>query len=243
MGSSHCNECLAAHESPFPLALFTVSKQMYKDASEVFWSQRFVLRNSFLSSAIWLNSVRKEHVSRIRKLDLVVDRPDVWEFIRSISGGDEDRYDTGKWQCLIEAILRKCNLERLWLSVNAMSKDSNLYHDIRSRRQREVPSLLLKRTYEALCMPLVTTFQGQWRLERFHVFLSLAAGTEAEMEKAMMGEEYDSALEGKVAYHDRDVWDPHRKRLEVEGAGYPPSPTGSGGIRRTARRLADAGRM
>ena len=37
---------------PFPAALFTVSKQMYEDAQEVFWSQRFVLRGDFVSTIL-----------------------------------------------------------------------------------------------------------------------------------------------------------------------------------------------
>lgn len=72
----------------------------------------------------------------------------------------------------------------------------------------------LQRICKVLFMPMVENFQGQGKLARFHVFLGWSSeDDEAATEKAVMGGEYDSALEGKVAFKDREMGDPHTKRL------------------------------
>lgn len=122
-----CPDCLARYETPFPAALFTVSKQMYEDACEVFWSQRFVLRGIFDYTAVWLLKLG-EHGSKIKRMDLVVERHQVQAIAKHIfSGDDEDHFAEHSLRFLLKIIRRKCNLGKLWLSVDVEWSQDSMY--------------------------------------------------------------------------------------------------------------------
>ncbi|MDI1489595.1 MAG: hypothetical protein OHK93_000792 [Ramalina farinacea] len=167
--SDQCSRCLAGREISFPIALFTVSKQMYEDASEVFWSQRFVLRGTFGNTAVWLSTLGEERASRIRKMDLLVEGCQVLRVASHIlwcqdyedDEGDEDLLTEYDLQILIDTIWRKCNLGKLWLSFDVEWSDtiSHVWEESSYTRGKSLRENL-QRTYELLFKPLVQNFQG-----------------------------------------------------------------------------------
>ena len=227
--SGPCNTCLARREMPFPFALFMVKKQMYEDAGEVFWSQRFVLRGNLFASAIWLSNLNENCARKIKKMHLVI--PNAWSIVFPNPGkSGRDRVRDSGLQCLIETIQLKCNPGKLWLSIDVEWSESFscVWDDTDHLRGEQGQDYRknLQSASDVLFMPMVESFQGDYRLARLHVFLSWDPEGEAATERAVMGERYDSALEGKVAFNDRDVRDPHRRRSEDDAAEYLPMTTG-----------------
>ena len=193
---------------PFPIALFTVSKQMYEDACEVFWSQRFVLQGTFTETALWLRNLGEHHTSKIKKMDLVVEREQVRALAEYVLlGDDEDRFTLQHLRSLLKAIRLTCNLEKLWLSVNLEWSRDSTEHWLRVH---------LQRTCKVLFILMVENIQGEHRLARFQILLSWCPESEDATEKAVMGGGYDSAREGKVAFDDRNLRDLVSSRMGLQ---------------------------
>ena len=219
LGSNQCNRCVAGHEIPFPIALFTVSKQMYEDVVEVFWSQRFVLRGDFHTTARWLDKLGEASASKIKKMHLVVEDLQVWEVAEPIiwqkDADDDERWTEYNLESLIENIQRKCNLGKLCLSIDVQWSEDSCDDEVWSNpyREKEMQESIQRVFCEVLFKPMAKPFHGCWKLARFHVFLGWGPEDETAIERSVMGGKYDSALEGKVAFNEREVRDPLRKRL------------------------------
>jgi len=217
-----CEACPAGYFIPFPAALFLVSKTMNEDASEVFWGmQRFVIKGDLGAGRRWVEGLREGDVGRIRALDVEVESEVIFG-LGSIGGGEGD-WGLGcaeQWRELIDAIVRRCCLEKLWLCIDAGSGYvtealEDLYTDTDSGYNDDHSYVMLKRTYRGLVEPLKEAVKGRG-LAKFHVFLCWGVEGEGAAEKEVMGQGYDSEREGKVGYYERDVRSPHWRVLEEE---------------------------
>ena len=185
---------------PFPSALFSVSKRMRDDATEVFYSRnRFVFRDDFSATSRFLVSLPDTTLAHIRDIDLEFSCDEVLSANTSRPGSQVAR----EWQRLVMVIRDRLPLQKLWLSINLgdmwqelLELDYEGGHDYG----------WLRTEYQQIIRPL-RQLKG---LKKFHVFLSWFLNYEADAEKEVMGPDYDSAAEGKLPYRLRHFRFPHQ---------------------------------
>ena len=195
---------------------------MNEDASEVFWGmQRFVIKGDLGAGRRWVEGLRERSVGRIRALDVEVEGGVVRAMGMGMGGeGDGELGNAEQWHGLIDAIVRRCCLEKLWLCVDAGSGDvadtlQDVYTDHGWGMYDHNDYLLLKRAYRRLVKPVKEAMKGRGSA-RFHLFLCWGLEGEGAAEREIMGQGYDSEREGKVRYYERDARSPHWRVFEAE---------------------------
>ena len=198
-----------------PTALFYVSKNMNADATVTFFSRnRFILSGDFRenTSLIRALSARNDAVLKsIRMLDLEIS----WEQLYSML--DPNSSMANDWAELVACMASSLHLPKLWLSIDAgQCRDELDVFDLHGHHDYS----WMHKVYSALFDPLCVHLRGHRPPEKFHVFLCWWTEEEGRVEKAVMGEEYESVAEGKVPWRVRDPRYPHSAKMSRKCARY-----------------------
>ena len=195
---SRCNDCLesccciwkpAAFSltcicRPLPIALFTVNRQISYEAQEVFFSKnKFVLARP-LSSIAFIEGLNSRQLALIRHLELYLQSQD------TISGyffEAEGEKIHSQWDHVIEMLRTRLNLEKLELRV-----DMTRFSDPTDYNEDNIDDLLKNRNLEILMH-----LKKLGGLHKLLIYLGYFKRSETDAEKAIMGQSYDSAKEGK----------------------------------------------
>ena len=214
---------------PFPRELFLVSKQMNEDASDVFFGmQRFTIARELEKGRRWLENLRERDARRIRTLDIELEPRAFWALARNTDPAAWPKTSSMfmrpyEWPKLIDAIVRRCEVEKMWLSVNAgtwlLSEDlvtMYQYEEFAAEDGQGHPHL--KRAFWRMAKTLAQGLKkgDAGGPKRFYFFLCWAIGEEHVVEREVMGPEYDSTRDGKLPCASRDSWCPHWRVLTNE---------------------------
>ena len=201
----------------FPRALFYVSRTMYDDVCEVFFSRnRFILKGDMAASRRFLENLPQSAARRIRMLDLELSFDDVAKM------GDQlhtipyaERRECG-WHGLIRTIRERLDLSKLWLSVDAGKIRLDLFggDDLGNIFEFDSYVFLNEAWYQIFAPLRQLRKQVSEGLMKFHVFLAWDSKYEALAEQEIMGPTYDSAADGKLPRLVRDYGEPHRDLQE-----------------------------
>ena len=194
--------------STMPAALFRVSKEMKYEATMILFSKnRFILSGDFGANTMFIKSKLTRDfgaASYIRKLDLEISMVQLYYMRHSES--EAARH----WDALVASVASSLHMPKLWLSIDAGSfRDSML--DLNN--DGDYNYSWLRASYATLTKPLHDHMSEQLRPEKFHVFLSWWVEEEEEIEKELMGRQYESASEGKLAWRARDPRFPHSAEM------------------------------
>ena len=193
----------------FPVALLDVGGKVSQLAQEIIFSEnRIYLSGDIDKNCIWLRSQPPALLSLLRSLDLIIISGQLrtWGEIKSVTHGHKV---PAEWADLAYLIESRLNLPNLTLSIDAAHMYDDLLEDslIHGDAGKEY-WVSLKEVYKALVAPFASrpSFRS---LHAFFVFWPLFGATEPDMEKMVMGDEYDGQGKGKIAYSDRDWKLPH----------------------------------
>ena len=190
-----------------PVDLFTVCKLVRNEATEVLFSKnRITLCCEYGLCLEWLQTVPRDCLRHIRKLDLVIDLPS--NLCRQTTDQRLSPSILKSFEMLIDFIAQNLNLSRLFLSLN-----SRRFRDLTEECRRTGPSKLWS--------SLTATVQGYLgpSLGQFGLYCDYAPDTEDEWEKAVMGPAYSSREYGKIPSAFRCLRRPHRLDLSRAIAG------------------------
>ena len=194
--------------STVPAALFSVSKQMNHKATMILFSKnRFILSGNFAANTTFIKSklaCDSGAARYIRKLDLEISIGPLYEMQNPESDAARD------WDALIATIASSLHMPKLWLSIDAGTFRDRMIH---LNNEGDFDYSWLRASYATLMKPLHAHMSGQSRPEKFHVFLSWWEEEEEKMEKALMGPQYESVPEGKLAWKARDPRFPHSAEM------------------------------
>ena len=194
--------------STVPAALFRVSKQMYHEATMILFSKnRFILSGDFAANTMFIKSklaCDSGAAKYIRKLDLEISIAQLYEM----------RYPESEaarhWDALVASVTSSLHLPKLWLSIDAGSFRDRMVH---LNNDGDYDYSWLRASYTTLTKPLHDYMSEKSRPEKFHVFLSWWDEEEEKIEKELMGRQYESASEGKLAWRARDPRYPHSTEM------------------------------
>lgn len=194
--------------STVPAALFRVTKQMKSEATMILFSKnRFILSGDFAANIMFIQSklaCDSGAASYIRKLDLEISIAQLYEM----------RYPESepacRWDALVASVASSLHMPKLWLSIDAGSFRDRMVH---LNNDGDYDYSWLRASYTALTKPLHEHMREQSRPEKFHVFLSWWIEEEEKIEKELMGQQYESASEGKLAWRARDPRFPHSAEM------------------------------
>lgn len=193
-----------------PAALFSVSKDMNTEATVTFFSRnRFILSGDFTANVVFIQSRLVPNVtaaSCIRMLDLEI------SFVQLYDMRDQNSPTAHEWAALVACVAFSLPLPKLWLSIDAGGFPDHL--DLLNNDGHHDYSWL-RTAYTALFAPLYEHMSGERRPKKFHVYLCEWTDEEEKVEKKLMGGEYESAAEGKLAYWERHPRYPHSAEMGV----------------------------
>ena len=176
-----------------PAALFRVSKQMNHEATMILLSKnRFILSGDFAANTVFIKSklaCDSGAASYIRKLDLEISVGQLYEMRHPESEAARD------WDALVASVASSLRMSKLWLSIDAGGFQDRMVH----LNNDGWGDGWLRASYATLMKPLHDHMSKQSRPEKFHVFLCWWVEEEEWMEKGLMGQQYESASEGKLA--------------------------------------------
>ncbi|KAL6721492.1 hypothetical protein ACLMJK_000596 [Lecanora helva] len=194
-----------------PTALFSVSRDMRADAFQIFWSyNRFIFYGedsekiaknvSFIQSRLARNITA---ISCIHTVDLEVDEDQLHAM------EDPNSSVAREWANLIACVSSCLPMPQIWLSIDAgwFRQHLQMFHGVRGT------FTWLHSAYATLFAPLYKHLRGERRPRKFHVLLCMWTEQESMVEKAIMGEDYDSVAEGKIPWRVRDEVYPHSKEM------------------------------
>ena len=191
-----------------PGALFRVSKQMSYEATVIFFSKnRFILSGDFAANTTFIKSKFAcdfGAASYIRKLDLEISIGQLYQMRHPES--EAARH----WDALVASVASSLHVPKLWLSIDAGSFRDRMVH---LNNDGDYDYGWLRASYATLTKPLHDHMREQRRPEKFHVFLSWWEEEEEKMEKGLMGQQYESASEGKLAWRRRHSSFPHSAEM------------------------------
>ena len=177
----------------FPSGLFKVSRQFSMEASEVFYSvNRFIIRGHPNQKLMFFMAQPPEMLRRIRFLDLYFTDDDL-----TIFKSQEPR---DLWDQLIEWISENMMISNLVLSLDFGFSGATWEYGVDDQKHH---------SDSEICRRLAKPLRRLNGLAGFHVFLVCNPDMESEMEKAAMGEDYDSEKHGKIPHTERDYRFPH----------------------------------
>ena len=191
-----------------PAALFRVSKQMNQEATVILFSKnRFILSGDFAANTMFIKSklaCDSGAASYIRKLDLEISMGQLYEMRHPES--EAARH----WDALVTSVASSLHVPKLWLSI-----DAGIFRDrmVHLNNDGDYDYGWLRASYATLTKPLHDNMSEQSRPEKFHVFLSWWFEEEEKMEKGLMGQQYESASEGKLAWRKRHPNFPHSAEM------------------------------
>ena len=184
---------------PVPTSLFSVSKLMNREARFVFFSRnQFTFRGTFQYTTQFLSRLSSADIGCIRNIVLEMRR--AWDIYRLSNYNEQPRQDWDQsrqdWCGLIQIILERCRLPKLWLTVDAVY----LINVFELRNHHDGYD-----DYAHLHTGTFHLFEGLRQLKgkgllKLHVRLGWFVDSEAVIEKEVMGPSYDSVAEGKLTW-------------------------------------------
>ena len=177
--------------TPNPTSLLRVSRQMYSDASKILYrDNRFRLIGSSTTNMKFLKGLSSRVLELMNDVVLEVGELELVEWY-------EDPFGViNSWRDLLEFIRRHFTLSALKLTIHVtVSEFGGDWSDLPEEWDDHRPF------YRGILNP-VRSLKG---LKAYLVYLQTNSPSdlEREAEKEVMGEEYDSAGHGKVAFEDR----------------------------------------
>ena len=180
-------------------SFLTVSKQFATEYKEVLFSQHhFVFAGNHAKTLAFFEGQDSEMLKRIRRIDL------------QLSYDDGESWDKGHpeyhtWQRLVSLLATSLNVPNVQLSIDAGPAFEHYQtHDVAEPQLANY----LPDFYRDVIQPFREHAQFRTLL-KFHVFWACFHDSEAEAEKAVMGESYDSLAEGKIPHTRRNPHCPH----------------------------------
>jgi len=166
---------------------------MHTDATHTLFSyNRFIVGGDAKDSVRFFQSLNPLAARSIRNLDLKI------LGVQLCSWADPNGSESDQWYTLIQIIAEYCDLTRLHLclDVGFMGVEGEMEFSDEDRPKR------LREIYWELIKPM----QRLRGLKRFHVFLSTLFEEEADMERSVMGEDYNAVKERKLHRAERGPW-------------------------------------
>ena len=180
----------------FPSAFFTVSRQFYREAQKVFYSEnRFSFYGHPFDTITFFRKLRPALLGHIRFIDLQLGLDEIFLWPTETQSGHPD------WKSLLTFLSQNLDLSKIILSLDAGYSPRTWRLD-----GCDLPEILdfyrdITESFHQL--PAFRKLRG------FQMFLPCFNEYEAVAEKKIMGEQYDSALQGKVPYERRALDYPH----------------------------------
>ena len=185
--------------TPFPDHLLSADGEVGSDAKAVLLGQnRILLDGEMPVSLAFLESMDSDMLKHIRRLDIWFSEPQVSEW------KDDDAANAEGWRQLASFVADKLNLAELDLALDA----GQAYETYRERGEKENDLPEARAAYEDIVKVLVNVLGGR-KPKRFEVYWAVFHDHEAVAEKAVMGENYDTAALGKVPAQRRNPFFPH----------------------------------
>ncbi|CAH0028460.1 unnamed protein product [Clonostachys rhizophaga] len=186
---SHCL-CPSKHASynpscrcqVLPLELFLTSRQMYLDASEIFYSQNpFHFQGPFTKTLSVLENMPVRLLKRLRRITFDLDSQKIflWNHFNYYS----------QWRKLIRFLGKYCNPSNLLISITTTDHPATAM-GFGSEEDREDIMRHIYNVYVYVVRAVKKWLPG---LQDFHLFFSIYLKLEAVLEKFIMGPEYDSS--------------------------------------------------
>lgn len=200
--------CCCPHSNPsysstcacfvFPKALFHVSKQFSRLARQIFFAEnRFIFRGHPATITWVFNHTKAEVLGLLRTVDFHIEVPSRFREPQLVPW-------LASWSQLVHCAMDRLNVSNLSLSIDAGMS----YMRYKSRGISEHTLSHIHRFYFALLGPF-RAYHWLRRLRQFFVFLMCFHDLEVRMEKMVKGQNYDSALEGKIPHTRRNPQLPH----------------------------------
>ena len=191
-----------------PAALFRVSKQMNYEARMILFSKnRFILSGDFAANTMFIKSklaCDSGAAGYIRKLDLEISIAQLYEM------RDPESEAARHWDALVASVVSSLYMPKLWLSIDVGNFRDKMVH---LNDDGDYDYGWLRASYATLTKPLHDHMSEQSRPEKFHVFLSWWGHEEEKIEKELLGQQYESTSEGKLAWGARDPRFPHSAEM------------------------------
>ena len=169
----------------FPIALFHVNKQVYSEAREVCYTMnRFIFEGDPYSTWKLLGNLRPRSLRCLRNVT----------FLLTDDIREDSKKSRSNWYSMVKFVQSRLLLSKLSITIDAgsMAQDYLRYKDV-----NELQWVCC--AYQSIIAP----FRQLRGLRRFHVLLSAFYEYEAIAEREVMGETYDSELDGKVPVRER----------------------------------------
>ena len=193
--STSC-ECFAG-----PTALLRVNRQMRMEATVVLFEyNRFHFSGSLLLTLSFFEGLSSSSLASMRMIDFSISGTQLLSIAYGVAEQEDGDYEwlekwLGGWLTILDFVQQNLNLERLWLSVRIgdWADDFDLGD-----------SGFTRSTMFAAYRRILNPVQRLKGLARYHVFLEDRQEfyeIEAEAERYVMGDEYDSLADGKVAHN------------------------------------------
>ena len=180
----------------FPGELFQVSWQFYEEAQKVFCGEnRFSFYGHPLDTVEFLRKLSPGSFKLIRTIDLQIGLEEVFLWPPESQGGHPH------WKNLLFYLSQHLDLSRVIISLDATYNPQTWRLD-----GCDMPEFL------AFYQDITESFRqlpAFRKLRGFQMFLPCFNEYEAVAEKAIKGDQYDSALQGKIAFENRALDHPH----------------------------------
>lgn len=190
-----------------PGALLRVSKLLYSESTEVFFSRnRFIISGDFAATRRFLLDLPPVVVPHLRIVDLEISFRQLHDMRNS------DSQTAWDWEELVASVASLLQLPKLWLSIDAGDMREVI---LATDDQGAEDDAWLHTSYTKIFNPLYQHLRGAG-LRKFHVFLCWWPHYEALAEREVMGSGYESSTEGKPSWIERMPSYPHVDQLRRE---------------------------
>ena len=185
--------------SSFPLSLSQVSEQFRDVAQQVIFSKnRLIFTGHPTKTLSFLREQKPELLKLIRDVDFLFfsNDPKIWQ-------SDKPAYDSA-WRETVEFVNKNLDIPNLSLSLNT----GPAFDTYEESLENENDLGYVRDFYQALTQPFQDSEKFK-QLREFRVFLACSHQMEAELEKKVMGQDYNSPKQGKIPVAKRNPWFPH----------------------------------
>ncbi|CAG9972559.1 unnamed protein product [Clonostachys byssicola] len=166
-----------------PLELFLISRQMYLDASEIFYSEfQFHFQGHFSKTLSVLDKMPVQLLKRLRRITFDLDAQKIllWE--------QPPVHARSQWRELISFLGKYCNPSNMLISITARDCGASAM-----RLSEEDRKDIRRHDYNAYVDIVRTVKELLPDLRDFHLSFSIFWKLETVLEKFVMGPDYDSS--------------------------------------------------
>lgn len=198
-----------------PVDLFLVSKLVHAESKEIFFScNRFILKDDFKASRVWLSGLDPALAGHLRMIDLKISLKQLRQMSKPQSSVTRD------WEDLVVWAASQLPLDKIWLSIDV----GNIRMDLEMLDyDGNNDYAWLHTSYEKIFDPLYQHLARR-KPRRFHVLLCWFLRYESRAEKRLMGPDYNSLAEGNIPWERRNERYPHSEQAASKGDKRRPPP-------------------